>query len=304
MKTAHRPHHERRRRLRRRPDKRDHDIRRILVALDSSAEGLAALDTAARLAARLEAELEGLYVEDEALLHMARAPLTRIVSMTSASQSLSAADMERSMRAQARAAHQALARASERRAVRWSFRTVRGQVSGEILAAAPGVDMVILGKANRRLARAKLGSTARTLWSQAPGAVLVGEHAAGEGAGEHPVICVYEGTPASDRAVAIAASIAGNGCCRLTLLLVGSSEDATRALEADAMTRLSPQGIAIKRLRVLLDRPGQLANTLWQEHGELIVLADDSALLGQGPAEKIIEELHLPVLLVRQPATL
>ena len=70
------------------------------------------------------------------------------------------------------------------------------------------------------------------------------------------------------------------------------------------MTRLSPQGIAIKRLRVLLDRPGQLANTLWQEHGELIVLADDSALLGLGPAEKIIEELHLPVLLVRQPATL
>ena len=45
--------------------------------------------------------------------------------------------------------------------------------------------------------------------------------------------------------------------------------------------------------------PGQLANTLWQEHGELIVLADDSALLAQGPAEKIIAELHLPVLLVR-----
>ncbi len=299
MKMAQRPHHERRRLPRRRPDKSDHDIRRILLALDSSAKGLAALDAAARLAALLEAELEGLHVEDEALLRVARAPLTRIVSMTSASQPLSEADMERSLRAQARAAQRALARASERHAVRWSFRSARGQVSGEILAAAPGADMVILGKANRRLGRdAGLGSTARRLWGEAPGAVLVGEHTAGQ-AGEQPVISVYEGTPASDRAVAIAAAIAGTGGRRLTLLLVGSSEDQTRALEADAMTRLAPQGIAIKRVRVLLDRPGQLANTLWQEHGELIVLADDSALLAQGPAEKIIAELHLPVLLVR-----
>jgi nucleotide-binding universal stress UspA family protein len=43
-------------------------IRRILVALDASPHSFAALEAAAHLAAHLEAELFGLYVEDENLL--------------------------------------------------------------------------------------------------------------------------------------------------------------------------------------------------------------------------------------------
>ena len=49
-------------------------MRRILVAVDASPHSLAALDAALRLAADLEAEIIGLFVEDINLLRLAGMP--------------------------------------------------------------------------------------------------------------------------------------------------------------------------------------------------------------------------------------
>ena len=54
----------------------DHTPRRILVALDASAHSHAALAAAVALAARLHAEIEGLFVEDINLLRLAELPFT------------------------------------------------------------------------------------------------------------------------------------------------------------------------------------------------------------------------------------
>ncbi len=71
-------------------------IRRILVALDASGASLAALDAAARLAATLEAELLGLFVEDEDLLRLAGLPCAREVGFTfTQARRMESADMER-----------------------------------------------------------------------------------------------------------------------------------------------------------------------------------------------------------------
>jgi hypothetical protein len=59
-------------------------IRRILIALDASPDGLSALETSAWLAARMNAELQGLFVEDESLLRIAEIPLAREVPYFSA----------------------------------------------------------------------------------------------------------------------------------------------------------------------------------------------------------------------------
>ena len=56
-------------------------IRRSLVAVEPSAQGQAALDAAARMAARLQAELVGLYVEDVELLRLAQFPFAREFSV-------------------------------------------------------------------------------------------------------------------------------------------------------------------------------------------------------------------------------
>lgn len=54
-------------------------IRRVLVALDASPGSVVAAAAAARMAAALEAELEGLFVEDHDLLRLSRSSQARQV---------------------------------------------------------------------------------------------------------------------------------------------------------------------------------------------------------------------------------
>ena len=54
-------------------------LRRIVVGLDAGPRDRAALEAAAQLAARMQAELVGLFVEDIDLLHLAGLPFAREV---------------------------------------------------------------------------------------------------------------------------------------------------------------------------------------------------------------------------------
>ena len=84
-------------------------IRRILVALDASPHSFAALEAAAHLAAHLEAELSGLYVEDENLLRGAELPITRMVgSFSGEVRPVERGDMEQQLNVQAARARRAL----------------------------------------------------------------------------------------------------------------------------------------------------------------------------------------------------
>jgi nucleotide-binding universal stress UspA family protein len=58
-------------------------FRRILVALDASVNSLAAIEQAATLAANLEAEQLGLFVEDINLLRIATLPFARQICFPS-----------------------------------------------------------------------------------------------------------------------------------------------------------------------------------------------------------------------------
>lgn len=121
-------------------------IRRILVALDASAASLAALESAAALAARFEAELLGLFVEDINLLRLAGLPFARELSYVQGlARRLEAPDVERAMRVRARLAQEAFARVVTRLSLRSSFRVVRGQVVAELLRAATQADLIALG---------------------------------------------------------------------------------------------------------------------------------------------------------------
>ena len=55
----------------------DFGVRRILVALDGSVHASGALEAATALAARLHAELEGIFVQDVDLARLAALPIGR-----------------------------------------------------------------------------------------------------------------------------------------------------------------------------------------------------------------------------------
>lgn len=176
-------------------------VRRVLVALDLSAHGAAALEAAAALAARLDAELHGLYVEDEQLLRFAAHPSAHVLR-EGVRHALTRAALEAELALLAREARQALEQAAQRAGSRHAFAVARDQVAAALLRAAHDDGLLVLGRSGHvpRPPR-QLGSTARRVLAEAPGAVLLLH--AGERL-EGPVLAVDDGSPAGARAVALA----------------------------------------------------------------------------------------------------
>lgn len=118
--------------------------RRIVVLLDASAPGRAALEAAAARAAELDAELVAVFVEDADLLNLAGLPFAREIGFASAmSRTMDAAVMERSLRALAQEARRSVEAIAKRKPLQWSFRIAHGMLSEEMLLAAAGADLVI-----------------------------------------------------------------------------------------------------------------------------------------------------------------
>jgi nucleotide-binding universal stress UspA family protein len=184
--------------------------RRILVGIDASSASLDALAAAASVAARLGSELAGLFVEDEDLLRLAALPIGDIVRMPGGGRErLDRESAEAGLRAIASHAREALERTASVHRVAWSFRVMRGRVVSEVLAAAEGADLVVLGAAGHgRPARGAIGRTARAAAARAPIPVLLLAPGARVGDG---VVAVDDGRPEGTRAVAAARRLAPEG---------------------------------------------------------------------------------------------
>jgi K+-sensing histidine kinase KdpD len=119
-------------------------IRRIIVGIGSTPRDKSVIEAAARVAARLEAELVGLFVENADLLSFAALPFAREVGFASATRrELDVEAMERSLRALADESRRMLAAVAGAVPVRWSFRVTRGSSAVELLAAAGEADLVV-----------------------------------------------------------------------------------------------------------------------------------------------------------------
>lgn len=119
--------------------------RRVIVGLDAAAPMTrAAIETAARLAGRMEAELVGLFVENVELIHLAALPFTREVGFPSAaSREIDVERMERHLRSVAAQARRMLESAAADPPLRWSFRVTRGALTSELIAALAEADLVL-----------------------------------------------------------------------------------------------------------------------------------------------------------------
>jgi hypothetical protein len=147
-------------------EERRPSFRRIVVALGSSRESRIAVEASAELAARLRAELLGLFVEDLNLLRMAALPFTRVAGRGPLSSEVSISMVERTFRQAAAEARAFLEAAVTRQPVRWSFRVVRGVLVRELSVAAEAEDLLIVqhGAVEEGLRRAFDELPASVLW--------------------------------------------------------------------------------------------------------------------------------------------
>lgn len=266
-------------------------IRHILVALDASADSAAALEAAAGLAALLGAELHGLHVEDVNLLRLPGLSLTTEIDLlTGEPRPLAAEMLERHLRRRAERARRALEQVGRRTRVRWTFRTARGRVAAELLAAE--ADLVTLGVRGHSLRRGP-GSTARELLEGARAPVLLLRRGARLGRTVH---AVHDGSPAARRAVRVATDLARRQGAPLTVL-AGSGEGARKDIEEIVAGDEGRRGPEI-HLAPLPDGPAELAAAVRRQGCGLLVLPRAGEAAPPGALPDLVRRAHCPVLVV------
>ena len=267
-------------------------IRRILVAIDASPQSLAALEAAAELAADLDAELVGIYVEDINLIRLAALPVVLETGEASArTRRLESSRMDRQLRSQAARAAQAMALAASRAQIRWTFTVARGSIETELLQAASEADLFILGRAGWSGKR-RLGSTARKLVAAGNNRTMIIER------GERllpTLMTVYDGSDQSKRALDTAISLGEY----LAVGIVAEDEDQARALQSEVAAILDLLGLKARYRWLVRADTRDLANMVRTEEECILILPGESPLLEGKSLPEALDEFECPVLLVQ-----
>ncbi len=272
-------------------------IRTIAVAIDCSPHSRASLDAAAEMAARLQAELLGLFVEDINLLRIAGLPFTEEIHLYSESTGkLDEEQLERLLRLQAREAEELLQRTAASRTLRHTFRVLRGMVPEQLMTAATEADILVLGRSGRSPScRKGLGSTARTALYEGKQNVLLmrpGFTAAGG-----PLLVLYDGSGGSRRALVTALAIAGpESMLHLIIVDQDPEAEALRRKEAEAM--IAPTGIETEYHHLPIADGNQLARYIRMIDSGLLVLGDRMEL-PETTLRDLVDNLDYPILVVR-----
>jgi len=273
-------------------------IRRILLALDTATHSLAAVEATTALAARLDAELHALFVEDINLLRLAALPFARETRLTSATtRRLQNPDMENALRAEATRAQATLATVATRLHVRWSFQVTRGQVAAQVRAAAMEADIVAFtfpGGVPAGLTH--VAATMETVMRGAPCPLLM----LPPGAGIRPhFVVIYDGSPASARALQLAAQLAQAEATGVTVLLAAIEPSVRRRLrsETDALlagTKVTAQYPVLQRLDATA-----IAHAVRAASAGTLLMAADSPVFDGTARRRLLEELECAALLTR-----
>ena len=277
---------------------REQNIRRILVALDTSAYSLAALEAASELARALHAELTGIFVEDSDLLRLAHLPFAR--ELLYAGQTEEVVDgraMERALKAEAEQIRRSLQAVAGRKQLQWSFRVVRGQVEDQVLTAAEEADFVIMGQAGHRPgSRTRVGSTARAVMTKSSRTVAFmqpGSRLA------RPVVVLFDGAPASLTALETGARLAQKDHHNLVVLVIALSGNSMPELHSQVTDWLTQAGVEARIIESNARKPLDLARAVREAGGRVLVLGGDNPLCAVEPLEALFEGTGCPIVVAR-----
>ncbi len=249
---------------------------RVVAALDASRHSLAALRAAAELAVLLEAELQGLYVEDIELIRLSGLPFSyELGSFSATRRRLDNASVERDFRLMAQRMRRAVAQTAVTARVKWSFQVTRGSVTSEILAAAEAAEVLTLGRVGRTPGR-QMGSTARRIMQQAMRPVFL----LGDEGLTLPLTVLHTGSPASERALALAATIMLGHTAPLQLVVINDPTHAADEREHRAkrcVEQLESQELAADLY--LLDRAEEFLGLQGTIDPGTLILPGDLAIM-------------------------
>lgn len=249
-------------------------FRRIVAALDATSDSGSVLDMAAALAERWHVELLGLYLEDMELMQLCAHPVARQVGLGGAGEpQASAAQMQAALRVMERRAERLVREAATQRNVACRFQVLRGHVAGAV-ATLDFSDLLVVQPISRpfagyfRLRSPWVGTTG--LAPDRPMLLVGGRSWGGSG-----VTVFVDASASSERALAVAAEVAGPGAPLTLVRAAGAPEPELlarrpemeghplRAVPLATWSEVSASGMLVVPVGLLNSEQGaRLASTL------------------------------------------
>lgn len=265
-------------------------IERVVVPLDAAGENLTAIDTAARLAAHAKAPLHGIFVEDEDLLHLARLPFARQITLGARAEQLTTEHVELHLRIAAERARRELFAAAERHGVTCSFEIVQG-VSESALTGASERDLVVACALTRPIAghfrvECRWWSSIEAM----PGPFLLARQA--WSASGSVVMLLRDRDPAAVRLLEAAAQIAEAADAPLTVICPAAIAGAER-FEHWLADRLAGHQVRLQ-VEIAPTEPAVLRERLRELDCRLLAIG-----AGGDPLRDFVERYTCDILIVR-----
>jgi nucleotide-binding universal stress UspA family protein len=268
------------------------------VALDASPHSQAALDAAVRIAATVEAEVEGLFVEDETLRRAAQLPFAKEVrAYTAPPKRLNDQRLQRQLRYRAEYAEHALQRVAEQAEVPHVFRTAEGNVTQQLLRAADNADLLVLGKTSTASSRRRLGSTSQTLLSDASSSVMVLRKAV---PAQQPLLLYYDGSDAATTALDFAVQVSrrAGGTPIQVLFPPPDTAPDPEPLHEQIRTRYGNTGVPLHGHQLTPAESHRLSAFVREKEG-LVILPAGCPPLRTTSLQQFLYEIDRPLLVVR-----
>lgn len=135
-------------------------IRRIVLALDAMHCEAALIEAAVLIAAKLEAELDALFVEDSDVYAVADLPITHEISLGSARErAITGPHVEQALRCLSREAEQRFSAVTRRSRVKGQFQVTRARRGEALSEASVRVELLLMQPRERTIMRVRIQET-------------------------------------------------------------------------------------------------------------------------------------------------
>jgi predicted phosphoribosyltransferase len=257
---------------------------RIVVALDTGSLVVPVIETAAGLAAGLNATLDALFVEDERLVRLAALPFAHELSFPSARiRRMESADLERALRAQIDQVRKLLAATATALDLPWQLNVLRGDVLQTAFGYATPADVLVLGR-----------SLAATLGG--PGGAAAGERF--PTLRRRAVLLLFDGSVPSVQALAAAQGLAGVAALELVVLIPASGPEPFRRLREQAVAGAAGRQPQPSKYLMLPDAAAATIARAARAHGAGAVVWPASAGRDWQALAAVVEAVPCPVVMV------
>ncbi len=201
-------------------------VQSVLVAFDDATFGHEAIEAAVNLAADLEAELQGLYIEDDMLLQIAELPFVQEVTTGSGTvRPIDAQSMQRAMQNKAELVRRVLEHWAKSAQIPCSFAVARGRAMRRTLLARTDSDVIFFGCRSH-------APTVRRPMGLRPKSVV------------RPLLLLIDQSARGARALTAAAVVAQNHARPIVLLVLARSSSEFRAIELGSVSAALRSGAA------------------------------------------------------------